>query len=140
MIKEYDLNTNLAVINANDATPEEQARLIKDFKITRETINYALDKFERPRVSFTELTHTYLMVITIPSFKEDLETMVQSVTIVANDVNVICFTNKYSQHVMGYILKFFKEKSRTNNIALQLFSYLIQEISGEFLNIIKRFY
>lgn len=140
MIKEYALKTNLAVINANDITAEEQNRLIKDYKITRETINYALDKFERPRISYTEATDSYLMVISIPSFKDDLAKMVQSVTIIVNDQNIICFTNKYSQHIMGYIGKFFNQDQQLSHVAFQLFAYLIHRISDEFLDIVKHFY
>lgn len=140
MIKEYSFSKQFTIINANDINADDQKKLITDYQITHETINYALDKLERPRITFNELTQSYLMVIAIPSFNNNLENMIQSVTFLANSQHIICFTNRYSQHVMKYIGSFFNQKKYSQNIILELFAYLIQEISKEFLDILKIFY
>jgi len=41
MIKEYSLSDQFTIINANDITAADQKRLITDYQITHETINYA---------------------------------------------------------------------------------------------------
>lgn len=140
MIKEYSFSDQFTIINANDITAADQKRLITDYQITHETINYALDNLERPRITFNELTQSYLMVIAIPSFHDELENMIQSVTLVANKQHIICFTTHYSQHVMKYISRFFNQNNNSQNIILELFAYLIQEISKEFLDVLKVFY
>lgn len=140
MITRKRLETGQIVINANDIDLKEEQELIDKYNLTQQIINYAHDKFERPRIIYDSDLDCYLMVISIPSIKENLDKTVQSITIVANDEEVVCFTNSYSQYVMNYIIRFLSGYSGIKNSAMKMFLDLITEISNDFLDGIKPFY
>ncbi|UQS81476.1 magnesium transporter CorA family protein [Bombilactobacillus folatiphilus] len=140
MITSYETKFNFRLIDANNPTTDEQNELITKYHVTREIINYALDKFELPRITYDEYTRSFLMVLSVPSHQQTLETAVQSVTIFANRQQIICFTNNHSQHIINYLQEFLKVYSDNHNLTFRLFADLIRQISDNFLDKVKKFY
>ncbi|UQS83572.1 magnesium transporter CorA family protein [Bombilactobacillus thymidiniphilus] len=140
MIRSYQTRFHTRIINANNITPTEQDQLMSEYGVTREIINYALDKFERPRVTYNSLTHSYLMVLSLPSAAQGLANSIQSVTLLANEQDLICFTNSYSEDVMAYIDHFLTLYKDKTNLIFRIFADLIATISDNFLDEVKKHY
>lgn len=140
MITNYSHQLPIQIIDAHNINATEQSDLIKKYHVTREIINYALDKFERPRITYDQLTHSFLMVLSIPNQKQTLTTSVQSVTLFANRKQIICFTNDQSQHIIQYLRDFVSNYPDEQNLTFRIFADLIQQISDDFLDKVKQFY
>lgn len=141
MLNYYDTAIDQVVINANNPTPPEQKYLIEHYGVSQEVMRYALDKFERPRISYDEVTQSYLMVISVPFQQTTLERIVQSVTIFVNKQVLVCFTSPECQYVMPHIIQISKNnKNASQSPIFEIFAELVRIISDNFLELVKQFY
>ncbi|WP_125714014.1 magnesium transporter CorA family protein [Companilactobacillus kedongensis] len=139
MINQQILHQNINLIdihskeNLND---EDRSKLIKDFQVTNEILDYADDIDERARLEYDEPNNVFLVVFNAQNEQntvEEASKVTMPISFAVKDNNVFLFTNSQTHYVKDYILQADKD---LNNISKDriwsLIFYVFDQISNDY--------
>ncbi|KRK99719.1 magnesium transporter CorA family protein [Companilactobacillus futsaii] len=110
MINEIVLNDSINLIDVHSTTnlnDDDRMKLIEEYRLTNEVLDYADDENERARFEYDELSQTYLIVYNIQNENdqiEDLSQRVLPISLAIKNQKLFLFTNDATHYVEDYIV------------------------------------
>ncbi|WP_334332441.1 MULTISPECIES: magnesium transporter CorA family protein [unclassified Companilactobacillus] len=139
MINEIVLNKQHKLIDVhstNNLNNSDRTKLIEDYSLTNEILDYADDENERARFEYDELSHTYLIVYNVQNENNQTDNLSQRVLPISfaiKDNQLFLFTNDATHYIKDYVLNalnhFNEEKE---NLLWEFIFYTFDQISNDY--------
>lgn len=139
MINEIVLNKRHKLIDVHSTenlNNTDRTKLIEDYDLTNEILDYADDENERARFEYDELSHTFLVVYNVQNENEDsndLSQRVLPISFAIKDDQLFLFTSDSTHYIKDYILEakahFTEEKE---NLLWEFIFFAFDQISSDY--------
>ena len=110
MINEIVLNDSISLIDVHSTTnlnDDDRMKLIEEYRLTNEVLDYADDENERARFEYDDLSKTYLIVYNVQNENdqvEDLSQRVLPISLAIKDQQLFLFTNDATHYIKDYLI------------------------------------
>ena len=110
MINEIVLNDSISLIDVHSTTnlnDDDRMKLIEEYRLTNEVLDYADDENERARFEYDDLSKTYLIVYNVQNENdqvEDLSQRVLPISLAIKDQQLFLFTNDATHYIKDYLV------------------------------------
>ncbi len=110
MINEIVLNDSIKLIDVHSTTnlnDTDRMKLIEEYRLTNEVLDYADDENERARFEYDELSKTYLIVYNVQNENDqtdDLSQRVLPISFAIKNQQLFLFTNDATHYIKDYII------------------------------------
>jgi Mg2+ and Co2+ transporters len=111
MINEIVLNDSISLIDVHSTTnlnDDDRMKLIEEYRLTNEVLDYADDENERARFEYDDLSKTYLIVYNVQNENdqvEDLSQRVLPISLAIKDQQLFLFTNDATHYIKDYLIE-----------------------------------
>ncbi|MFD1419076.1 magnesium transporter CorA family protein [Companilactobacillus keshanensis] len=137
MITQQILHQDINLIDINskeNLSDEDRSKLIEDFQVTNEILDYADDTDERARLEYDDSNNVFLVVFNAQNEQNTIDEpseVTMPISFAVKDNNIFLFTNSQTYYVKDYILQADKD---LNNISKDRIWSLIFNVFDQISN------